>query len=52
LTAAATEPEAQEVRSRDCEAHLSSNRTCEIGLERSTGERFESFVYAIDELTR
>jgi D-lactate dehydrogenase len=52
LTAAATEPEAQEVRARDCEAHLCSNRTCEIGLERSTGERFESFVYAIDELTR
>jgi len=52
LTAAATAAEAAEVRALDCDAHLSSNRTCEVGLERATGERYESFVYVLDELTR
>ena len=33
LTAAATAPEASELAGRDFDAHLSSNRTCEIGLE-------------------
>ena len=44
--------EAREVRGRHAAAHLASNRTCEVGLERATGERFESFVYLLDELTR
>ena len=33
LTAAATAPQAAELAGRDFDAHLSSNRTCEIGLE-------------------
>jgi D-lactate dehydrogenase len=52
LTAAATRAEAAEVEAAACEAHLSSNRTCEIGLERATGERYESFVYLLEELSR
>jgi hypothetical protein len=52
LVEAATAGEAQEVRERHFDAHLCSNRTCEVGLERATGERFESFVYLLEELTR
>jgi D-lactate dehydrogenase len=52
LTAAATRPEANEVEGRRFDAHLSSNRTCEIGLERATGERYESFLFLLERLTR
>jgi D-lactate dehydrogenase len=53
LTAAATAPEAAEVRSGpDFDAHLSSNRTCEIGLTRATGETYESFIRLLERLTR
>ena len=51
LTAAATRAEAAEVRARDADAYLAANRTCEIGLERATGDRFESFVDLLEELT-
>ncbi|HSK50011.1 MAG TPA: FAD-binding and (Fe-S)-binding domain-containing protein, partial [Solirubrobacterales bacterium] len=40
LTASATAPQAAEVAPRNFDAYLSSNRTCEIGLERATGERY------------
>ena len=33
LTAAATRPQAEELAGRHFDAHLSNNRTCEIGLE-------------------
>ena len=33
LTAAATRAQADELAGRDFDAHLSSNRTCEIGLD-------------------
>jgi D-lactate dehydrogenase len=52
LTASATELEAAEVTKVDADAHISANRTCEIGLERATGERYESFVYLLERLTR
>jgi D-lactate dehydrogenase len=52
LTAAATAPQAAELAGRSFDAHLSSNRTCEIGLSRATGERYESFVFLLEELTR
>jgi D-lactate dehydrogenase len=51
LTASATAPAAEEIRARDCDAYVSSNRTCEIGLERATGEPYRSLVYLLDELT-
>jgi D-lactate dehydrogenase len=52
LTAAATADQAAELSGRRFDAHLSSNRTCEIGLARATGEPYESFVFLLEELTR
>jgi D-lactate dehydrogenase len=52
LTEAAVRPQAEQVRAGGFEAHLCSNRTCEVGLERGTGARYESFVLALEELTR
>jgi D-lactate dehydrogenase len=52
LTAAATAPEASELAGRHFDARLSSNRTCEIGLERATGEPYESVILLLERLTR
>jgi D-lactate dehydrogenase len=52
LAAAATHDQAAELAGRDFDAHLSSNRTCEIGLSRATGAPYESFVFLLEELTR
>jgi D-lactate dehydrogenase len=52
LTAAATRPQAEELAGRHFDAHLSSNRTCEIGLSRATGESYESFLFLLERLTR
>ena len=52
LTAAATRDQAAELSGREFDAHLSSNRTCEIGLSRATGEPYESFVFLLERLTR
>ena len=52
LTAAATGPQAEELAGRSFDAHLSSNRTCEIGLSRATGADYESFVILLERLSR
>ena len=52
LTVAATRPQAAEVDSDRFDAHISSNRTCEIGLEQGTGRAYRSFVHLLDELTQ
>jgi D-lactate dehydrogenase len=52
LTEAATEPQAAELSGRHFDARLSSNRTCEIGLERATGEPYESVLVLLERLTR
>jgi D-lactate dehydrogenase len=52
LTESATAPQAAELAGRDFDAHLSSNRTCEIGLERATGKPYESVVILLERLTR
>ena len=52
LTEAATLEQADEIRSRGFDAHLSSNRTCELGLERATGRPYTSIVHLLEELTR
>jgi D-lactate dehydrogenase len=52
LTAAATRAEASELAGRHFDARLSSNRTCEIGLERATGEPYESVILLLERLTR
>ncbi len=52
LTATATAPEAAEVAAAAGDAHICSNRTCEIGIARSTGAGYESFVYLLERLSR
>lgn len=52
LTASATAAEAAEVAANPTTRYVSSNRTCEVGLERATGEPYGSFVYLLEEATR
>ncbi len=52
LTASATADEAGEAAAAAGDAHLCSNRTCEIGMSRATGASYESFVYLLERLTR
>ncbi|HEX2391858.1 MAG TPA: FAD-binding and (Fe-S)-binding domain-containing protein [Solirubrobacterales bacterium] len=57
LTESATRPQAAELAAaepagHDFDAHLSSNRTCEIGLQRATGAPYESVVVLLERLTR
>jgi D-lactate dehydrogenase len=52
LPVAATADEAAELNGRDFDAHLCSNRTCEIGLRQGTGRDYESFVLALERVTR
>jgi D-lactate dehydrogenase len=52
LTGSATRPQAEELAGRDFEAHLSSNRTCEIGMSRATGADYESVIQLLERLTR
>lgn len=52
LTASATEAEAREVKANPTTSHISSNRTCEVGLEKATGEPYGSFIYLLEELSR
>jgi D-lactate dehydrogenase len=48
----AAELDAAEANGSMIEAHLCSNRTCEIGLEQGTGRTYESFVFALERVTR
>jgi D-lactate dehydrogenase len=52
LTAAATAVEGAEAIAADGDAHLCSNRTCEIGMTRRTGRSYESFVFLLERLSR
>jgi len=52
LTESATRPQADELAGRHFDAHLSNNRTCEIGLTRATGEPYESVLILLERLTR
>ena len=52
LTASATAPEAAEVRSRPYDAYVSSNRTCELGLTRATGQPYRHVVELLEAATR
>jgi D-lactate dehydrogenase len=52
LTEAATREQAAELEGRHFDARISSNRTCEIGLTRATGERYESFLFLLERLAR
>jgi D-lactate dehydrogenase len=52
LTAAATADQAAELSGRQFDAHLCSNRTCEIGLTRATGKPYESVIILLEQLSR
>jgi D-lactate dehydrogenase len=52
LTESATRPQAEELSGRHFDAHLSNNRTCEIGLSRATGADYESVLILLERLTR
>jgi D-lactate dehydrogenase len=52
LTASATRPQAEDLAGRTFDAYLSSNRTCEIAMERATGAPYESVVSLLERLTR
>lgn len=52
LTASATAAEAAEVRQTEHDLYLSSNRTCEIGLSRATGAKYEHALQALERATR
>jgi D-lactate dehydrogenase len=52
LPAAAAESDRIEFQLPAAEAHLSSNRTCEIGLSQAGGHSHSSFVLLLERLTR
>lgn len=52
LTAAATRPEARDVGARAFEAYASTNRTCEVGMTRATGQTYRHVLEILEELTR
>jgi D-lactate dehydrogenase len=52
LTRSATSEASAELAGESHDAYLSSNRTCEIGLQMGTGEAYESFVIALERATR
>ncbi len=52
LTRSATAEEAAELAGSSHGAYLSSNRTCEIGLQEATGEAYESFLIPLERVTR
>jgi D-lactate dehydrogenase len=52
LPAASARSDAIELQPPAAGTHISSNRTCEIGLTQATGEDHSSFVLALEALTR
>jgi len=52
LTRSATEQEAAELDRRAFDAYVSSNRTCEIGLESGTGRPYSSIIQLLEERSR
>ncbi|WP_193570868.1 FAD-binding and (Fe-S)-binding domain-containing protein [Diaminobutyricibacter tongyongensis] len=52
LTASATRAEALEVTSRSYDVHVSSNRTCEVGMTRATGAAYVHILEVLERATR
>lgn len=52
LTASATAREAAEVTARDASAHVSCNRTCELGMTRATGKPYRHVLELLAEVVR
>ncbi len=51
LTASATTAQAAEVRALGADAHASCNRTCEIGMTRSTGADYHHVLELLEQVT-
>lgn len=51
LTASATQREASQAVHADTEAYASVNRTCELGMTRSTGREYEHILQVLDRAT-
>lgn len=52
LPDSATAREAAEVNTREYDAYLSANRTCEIGMDRATGHHYHSALIELEQATR
>jgi D-lactate dehydrogenase len=52
LPASALRDVAEELRGREFDACVSSNRTCELALRQQTGREYGSFLLLLEELTR
>jgi D-lactate dehydrogenase len=52
LVVSATREVRSELIDRPCDAYLSANRTCEMGLRHATGFSYESFIFLLEELSR
>ena len=52
LTRSATRDEAREVMDQELELYLCANRACGVGMEHGTRAPYESFVCALEKLTR
>jgi D-lactate dehydrogenase len=52
LNISATREEAGEVAAKNLDLYLCANRTCEVGMEHATQAPYESFLFALEELTR
>jgi D-lactate dehydrogenase len=52
LTASATKHEAEEVGTQAFDGYYASSRTCEVGMTRSTGQIYRSFLYLLEAATR
>lgn len=52
LTASAASAEAVEVTTREFDAYVSANRTCELGMSRATGRPYRHVLEVLEEVTR
>jgi len=52
LVVSATRDEKSYLDAHPADVYLSANRTCEMGLQQATGKPYESFIFALEEMTR
>ncbi|MNY38208.1 hypothetical protein D3C86_1728180 [compost metagenome] len=49
LTAAATAPEAAEVKRKEYDGYYSTAKTCEMAMSDAVSKNYESILYLVDE---
>jgi D-lactate dehydrogenase len=52
LVVSATREEKAYLDAHAAEVYLSANRTCEMGIQQATGKPYESFIFALESVTR